>query len=71
MQSQLIIYTYLNIENFAMESIVLNQVKIVITLTPLFICIVGLGCIEDIECISYNKADENLSVFLACFMFKI
>ena len=70
MQSQLIISTYLNIKNFAMKSIVLNQVKIVITLTLLFICIVGLGCFEDIESISYNKADEDLSVFLACFMFK-
>ena len=70
MQSQLIIDTYLNIKNFAMKSIVLNQVKIVITLPPLFICIVGLGCFEDIESISYNKADEDLSVFLACFMFK-
>ena len=70
MQSQLIIYTYLNIKNFAMKSIVLNQVKIVITLTPLFIYIVGLGCFEDIERISYNKADEDLSVFLAFFVQK-
>ena len=46
-----------------------ENVKVVIRLTPLFICIIGLVCAEDVEWISYNKADEDLS-FLTCFMFK-
>ena len=46
-----------------------ENVKVVIRLTPLFICIVGLVCAEDVEWISYDKADEDFS-FLACFMFK-
>ena len=46
-----------------------ENVKVVIRLTPLFICIVGFVCAEDIEWITYYKSDETLS-FLTCFLNK-
>ena len=46
-----------------------ENVKVVIRLTPLFICIVGLVCAENIKWISYYKSDEDLP-FLACFLNK-
>ena len=46
-----------------------KNVKEVIRLTPLFICIIGLVCAEDIEWITYYKSDEALS-FLSCFLNK-
>ena len=47
----------------------IENVEVVIWLTPLFICIVGLVCAEDIEWITYYKSDETLS-FLSCFLNK-
>ena len=46
-----------------------ENVKVVMRLTPLFICIIGLICAEDIKWISYYKLNEKLS-FFDCFMFK-
>ena len=46
-----------------------ENVKVVMRLTPLFICIVGLVCAENIKWISYYKSNEELS-FIDCFMFK-
>ena len=46
-----------------------ENVKVVMRLTPLFICIVGLVCGENIKWISYYKSNEDLS-FVDCFMFK-
>ena len=37
-----------------------ENVKVVIRLTPLFICIIGLVCAEDIEWIRYYKSDETV-----------
>ena len=45
-----------------------ENVKVVIQLTPLFICIIGLVCAEDIKWIIYYKSDET--VFLTCFLDK-
>ena len=46
-----------------------ENVIVVMRLTPLFICIVGLACAEEIKLISYYKSNEELS-FFHCFMFK-
>ena len=46
-----------------------ENVKVVIRLTPLFICIIGLICAEDIEWITHYNSDETLS-FLTCFLNK-
>ena len=46
-----------------------ENVKVVIRLSPLLICIVGLVCADNINWVSYYKSDENLS-FFDCFMFK-
>ena len=46
-----------------------ENVKVVIRLSPLLICIVGLFCAENINWVSYYKSDEKFS-FLDCFMFK-
>ena len=46
-----------------------ENVKVVMRLTPLFICIVGLVCAEEVKWISYYKSDEELS-FFECFMLK-
>ena len=46
-----------------------ENVKVVMRLTPLFISIVGLACAENIKWISFYKSNEELS-FIDCFMFK-
>ena len=46
-----------------------ENVKVVIRLTPLFICVVGLVCAQNIKWISYYKSNED-SPFFDCFMFK-
>ena len=46
-----------------------ENVKVVIRLAPLFICVTGLVCAEDFEWITYYKSHENLT-FLACLVFK-
>ena len=46
-----------------------ENVKVVMRLAPLFICIVGLVCGENIKWISYYKANEEMS-FIDCFMLK-
>ena len=46
-----------------------ENVIVVIRLAPLFICIIGLVCAEEIKWISYYKSNEELS-FFDCFMFK-
>ena len=46
-----------------------KNVKVVMRLVPLFICIVGLICAEEIRWISYYKSDEKLS-FFECIVFK-
>ena len=46
-----------------------ENVKVVMRLTPLLICIVGLTCAKDVKKISYYKSDEELS-FFECFMLK-
>ena len=46
-----------------------ENVKVVMRLTPLFICIVGLVCAENIKMTSYYKSNEKLS-FFDCIMFK-
>ena len=46
-----------------------ENVKVVMRLTPLIICIIGLVCADDVKWISYYKSDEELS-FFDCFMFK-
>ena len=46
-----------------------EDVKVVLQLAPLFICITGLTCADDINWISYNKLEKDFS-FLACFIFK-
>ena len=46
-----------------------ENVKVVIRLTPLLICIIGLVCAEDIKWIRYYESDEILS-FLTCVLSK-
>ena len=46
-----------------------ENVKVVIRLAPMFICIIGHVCSEDIEWITYYKSDETLS-FLTCLLNK-
>ena len=46
-----------------------ENVKVVMRLTPLFICVVGLTCAKDVKWINYYKSDEELS-FFECFMLK-
>ena len=46
-----------------------ENVKVVMRLTPLFICLVGLVCAENIKMTSYYKSNEKLS-FFDCIMFK-
>ena len=46
-----------------------ENVKVVIQLTPLFICIVGLVFADDFKWINYYKSNDDLS-FIDCFMFK-
>ena len=46
-----------------------ENVIVVMRLAPLFICIVGLICAEDVKWNSYYKSDKDLS-FFECFMFK-
>ena len=46
-----------------------ENVKVVLRLSPLYICVVGFVCAEDVKWISYYKSDEELS-FFDCFMFK-
>ena len=46
-----------------------ENVKVFIRLTPLFICVVGLLCAKEVKWNSYYKLDEELS-FFNCFMFK-
>ena len=46
-----------------------ENVKVVMRLTPLLICIVGLVCADDLKWISFYKSDEDFS-FFDCFMFK-
>ena len=47
-----------------------ENVKVVMRLIPLFICIIGLVRADDIKWISYYKSDEQLS-FFDCFMLKM
>ena len=46
-----------------------ENVKVVMRLTPLFICVVGLVCAYNIKWISFYKSNEELS-FFDCFMSK-
>ena len=46
-----------------------ENVKVVMQLTPLFICVVGLVCAGNIKWISFYKSNEELS-FFNCFMSK-
>ena len=46
-----------------------ENVKVVMRLTPLLICIVGLTCANNFKWISFYKSDEKF-MFFDCFMFK-
>ena len=46
-----------------------EDVRVVLRLAPLFICITGLTCADEINWISYNKLEKEFS-FFACFIFK-
>ena len=46
-----------------------ENIKVVMRLTPLFNCIIHLISVEDIKWISYYKFNEKLS-FFDCFIFK-
>ena len=46
-----------------------ENVKVIIRLIPLFICVVGLVCAENMKWLSYYKSNEELS-FFDCFMSK-
>ena len=54
-------------ESFSEEQI--ENVKVVLQLSPLFICVVGLVCVQDVKWNSYYKLDEEFS-FFNCFMIK-
>ena len=47
-----------------------ENVKVVIRLAPLFICIVGLSFARNIEWTIFYKSDEKSTYFAACFVFK-
>ena len=47
-----------------------ENVKVVIRLVPLFICIVGLSFARNINWTSFYKSDEKSTYFAACFVFE-
>ena len=54
-------------ESFSEEQV--ENVKVVLRLSPLFICVVGFVCAQDVKWNSYYKLDEKFS-FFNCYMIK-